>query len=226
MNIKLIILGSVALASFANATITLNTAFGIALNSSGTAVPDGTLWALVVDDGDSSFPGGFGLNGTLTAAGAATSFAPGQEFALGKSLGLDKVFAIGGFNGAASQGADYLGATFDALSIDPIADAALVAGRNAAFYFFPGVTFTTKDAVYKIGSQVGGLHGAANEGSGTAAGLTIPADSSTVGFGLGTSAIGGITPNERFTAVNLVPEPSSAFLGALGVLTFLRRRRN
>jgi PEP-CTERM motif len=224
MNIKSIILASVALTSFANATITLNTAFGVALDSSGIAVPDGTLWALVVDGGDSSFPGGFGLNDSLTAAGAAGSFAPGQQFALGRSFGSDKVFAIGGFNGLISQ--SIAGSTFDALSVDPVVDTALVAGRNAAFYFFPGVNFTTSGATYTIGSQVGGLNGAGDAGSGTEAGLVIPSDSATAGYGVGTAAIGGVIPSARFTAVNLVPEPSSALLSALGVLGLLRRRRN
>jgi PEP-CTERM motif len=224
MKIKLIIIASIAASSFANATLTLNTAFGTAYDSAGVAVEDGTLWALVVDSGDSTFPGGFGLDSSLTKLGASTSFTPGQQFALGGSFGSDKIFAIGGFNGNTSQ--TLPGTTFDSLSLDPLLDTSLVAGRNAAFYFFPGVKFIAQDSTYTMGSQAGGINGPGNVDSGTEAGLVIPAEGGLANFGIGTSAIGGNVSDARFTAVDLVPEPSSAFLASLGVFGLLRRRRN
>lgn len=224
MKTKLLLFSSLACASSAFATITLNTAFGVASNSAGTAVPDGTLWALVVDGGNSSFAGGFGLNATMTAAGANVDFVSGQTFSLGSLFGSDRVFALGGFNGAGSQ--SIAGSTFDAISLDPVTNTALVAGRQAAFYFFPGVTFTSAGATYTIGSQIGGINGAADVNSGTEAGLIIPADGSTVGFGLGTSALGGSVADSSFRSVVLIPEPSSALLGVLGGSLLLRRRRD
>lgn len=222
MNIKPILATFFAITSLSSATITLNTAFGVALDSGGVAVPDGTLWALIVDGGDVAFPGGFGLGATMTAGGAASAFTPGQQIGLGSLFGSDKVFAIGGFNGFANQ--TIRGSTFGALELDQSVDTSLVAGRNAAFYYFPGVTFTTQSERYTISNQVGGLNGAGDAASGTDEGLVIPADG-VYNYGVATEALGGAISSARFTAVDLVPEPTSALMATLGILGLLRRRR-
>lgn len=221
MKSYLFVLLAAGIVTNVSASVTLSTAFGTAYDSSGDVIPDGTLWALVIDNGDLSFPGGVGLDAGITASAASTSFSTGQKFSVGTNFGSDRVLAIGGFNGDASASP---GGTFDVLSIDEAADPSVI-GKTTAFYFFPGVTFASGVSEYSIGTQVGGVTGAPNEASGTEVGMVIPA-SGAVGFGIGTAGIGGNTPDSRFTAVNLVPEPSSALLSLLGVLGLLRRKRN
>jgi hypothetical protein len=204
-----------------SASIGLEMYIGNATDSSGVAVPDGTLWALVVDDGDLSFPGSFGLNSSISAAGAAGAFLPGLEFELNSRFGADTVFAIGGFNGSAKSGV----AGYHSDLLDLTLSDSLVAGRNSAVYFFPGVSYTTQTATYAIRSQVGGLNSPADT-TGGVEGMVIPPDSQTVKYGALSPDNLGITSDANFRAVNLVPEPSTALLGLLGVLGLLRRKRN
>jgi hypothetical protein len=220
MKIKLLILAGLAIASTANATITLNTLFGPATTSTGGLVPDGTLWALVVDtDGNNTFAGGFGLGGSITSGAAAdASFVQGQVLSVGGLIGADTIFAMGGFTGE-SQG--QLGFTID--SIELTLAGALTAGKNAAFYFFPGATYNAV-GTNSVAGQVGGINAAAVVGGDfDGLNMVIPADGSTVTWGGIGTGLGGTVSN--FQAVNLVPEPSAALLGALGALGLLRRRR-
>lgn len=200
------------------ATITLNTQFGVAYNSLGVAVPDGTAWIMVVDaNNDSSFAGGFGLEGTL--ANANSTFSTGQVITNNSVLGSDFVFAMGSFNGT---GSGLTGASLDAVTFELNSAAGLVANRAFAFYWFPGATIVNGQIV--VAGEVGGIHSAvdaANVGA-----MTIPNDGATLPSGAATSGdAGGSLPNSRFTAVQLIPEPSTMLLGAFGALGLLRRRR-
>ncbi|MBX3741327.1 MAG: PEP-CTERM sorting domain-containing protein [Akkermansiaceae bacterium] len=200
----------------ASATITLTTAFGNAYTAAGATVPNGTLWALVVDtNNDSSFMGQFGVNTSLSLAGANNLFATGNSIALGTLLGGDTVFAMGGFN------AD--GTSYDQANLT-IGLNGVQQGLKFAFVWFPGVTFTTEGATYTVGTQVGALH--SNTDAVALGDMVIPADGAVLPTGAGTAdGAGGTLPASRFTAVQLIPEPSTMLLGAFGALGLLRRRR-
>jgi hypothetical protein len=214
----------VALALPAAASITLSTQFGTAFNSSGVAVPDGTLWALVVDTNTDSQFTGFGLNGSLPSTVVAdTYFTANQALSIGGVLNGNTIFAFGAFNG----GGDLAGGAISALSFDYGVNG-LAAGRNYAFYWFPGANFNAGTPLTQtIGTQVGGIHTSSNDGL-FDVGMVLPPDGAAVSTGAATEAGGGTIANSGFRAVNLtvIPEPSAALLGAIGALGLLRRRRN
>ena len=230
-----LVLGLIALSNSANATVTLNGQYGQAFQTNGTTVvPDGTLWAMVVDTNADNTIAGLGLDSSLAqlaASGAAglqainTTFG-GTSFTLGSNFGLDTIFALGGFNSAALVVPGSAATSVAGLNLGTNG---LGAGLNYSFFFFPGVTFTTSGARYTVGSSVGGINkSTADAGAGTA-GMIIPANGATVFQGASTNAggdLGGSVPNSSFAAVALVPEPSTALLGAIGALGLLRRRRN
>ena len=235
VNYTSLVLGLIALSDSACATITINGQFGQAFAVNGTTtMPNGTLWALIVDGGDSVLPG-MNVNSSLAqtaASGAAgvtlinTTFS-GKSFTLGTLFGTDTVFAMGKIDSLVSGAA---GGAAPALNLT-LGVNGLVTGRNYGFYYFPGLTFTTTSATYTVGSSVGGINSAlADSGAGTS-GMVIPSDGATVTQGVSTSAggaFGGSTPDSSFKAValNAVPEPSAILLGAIGALGLLRRRRN
>lgn len=228
MKLKLASVVLLAIAGQAAATVTINTIIGQAFGTDGTTpVAEGTLWALVVDDGDNNFAG-FGLDSSLFAANqsvpgvADTFFTAGQSISLGSSLAGGTIFAMGGTNGLSTLGV--AGATSDALAGLSLGVNGLAAGAEYAFFFFPGASFTGGPSE-TIGSAVGGLSSTTAEGDFGLAGMVIPPDGATVSQGAVSVTLGGATANSSFTAVQLVPEPSAALLGALGALGLLRRRR-
>jgi len=217
MKLKLIgfLVGLAALP--ASASVTLQTQFGTAFNSSSVQVPAGTLWALVVDtDNNSTFAGGFGLDGSLQLAGANSTFSTGQTLTVGNLLGGDTIFAVGGFDGG--------GLASDTITLD-LGTLGVTAGRNYAFYWFPGSTYVSGTSGTITGTQAGGIHTSSNTPESQLTGMVIPTEGSNVDTGAATAAVDGNIPNSRFTAVNLIPEPSTALLGAIGALGLLRRRR-
>lgn len=199
----------------AMASVTLQTQFGVAYNSLNAQVPVGTLWALVVDtDNNSSFAGGFGLDQSMQTIGANVTFATGQVLTVGALLGGDTIFAVGGFDGG--------GIASDTITFD-LGTLGITAGRNFAFYWFPGSQYASGNSGTITGNQAGGVHTSTAEGG--LAAMQIPADGSNIDIGAATSDAGGTLPNSRFTAVQLIPEPSTMLLGAFGALGLLRRRR-
>ncbi len=225
MKSKLVALLFVASILPAAATFTLSTQFGTALTSGSAPVPDGTLWALVVDaDNNSTFAGGFGLNSSIFQAGtvaANAAFVAGQSLSLGTNLGGDIVFAMGGFNGTGDLGLGNLTAVLPGLNLG---DNGLATNRNYAFYWFPGATYAP--GTNTIGSQVGGINNAQNVALAGIDAMIIPADAAFVNQGaVEATEWSGVNTAAQFTAVNLIPEPSAALLGALGALGLLRRRR-
>jgi hypothetical protein len=205
-----------------SASITLNTQFGQAFDSRGTPVADGTLWALVVDADNNSQFTGFGLNQSLTDPVLAnTFFQPGQSLSIGGNLGGNTIFAMGGFNGTDSG----LAGLLTGVVIADYGVNGLAAGRNYAFYWFPGATYNGAVASQVVNGEVGGIHTGSADGI-FDSGMVLPPDGALIAAGAATGGdAGGSLPNSRFTSV-VIPEPSVALLGALGVFGLLRRRRS
>lgn len=223
MKTKIIALVFGAIVLPASASITLSNQFGVASDKAGAAVPDGTLWALVVDtNSDGAFPGAFGANQSLGQIGANLAFTTGQQLTLGGNLfGGDTIFALGGFNGTANG---VTGLSISELSLN-LGENGLTSGKAFAFYWFPGSTYTST-GTNLVGSQVGGINAGADANAQLGA-MTIPADSAFYTTGAAsTGSAGGTLDASRFVAQPLIPEPSSALLGLVGALGLLRRRRN
>lgn len=218
MKAKVILLMFTATVISAPAAVTLNTQFGTAFDSSGVAVANGTLWALVVDVGSNGFTG-FGANSSLASQPALTAdafFTAGQSLAVGGNLNGNTIFRMGGFNGAGPGITDGpVGITYGVNGT--------AAGLNYAFYWFPGATFTGGSSE-TIGSQVGGINTTSNDGI-FDFGMVLPPDGALASTGAATAEGGGSLADSSFQAVNLIPEPSAALLGAIGALGLLRRRR-
>lgn len=218
------------------ATISLNVQFGVATDSSGVSVADGTLWALVADTDDNNIFTGFGLNSNLSdSAMADTYFNVNQPLAIGQSIDGDVVVAMGAFNGSAEFGvAGVISTLLADMAYDSSPTGTGVAeNRDFAFYWFPAATYTgagsysiaTNYSEASIGNQVGGINVAtADAGAGTGA-MVFPSDGSlTDPIGANTSELGGSVANSSFQAV-MIPEPSALALLGLGSLFLLRRKR-
>ena len=218
--------------TFASVTINLN--IGIAYQVSNATVADGTLWALIVDDGDNNLTGISltGNGGSLSGAGSAnTFFTTGQTLQIGNNLSGgatgDRVFAMGGFNSTALGAA---GSTQHTIADLVLGTNGLTAGRSYAFYWFPGATYTGAGSYSisgysrQIGSQVGGISNITND-TGNANAMLVPSDGQNLPQGAYSVDVGGRWTVSNFTAVQLVPEPTSSLLSMLGGLTLLFRRR-
>lgn len=215
-----LVFGLIALSTGAgNATISLTTQFGVATDSSSVAVPDGTLWALIVDS-DAVNGGLPQLNVNSGISASLSSPFWYKNLSVGGTVNSDQVFAMGAFNGTTAAG--IAGAWIGGLS-----NLTLPAGKNFGLYWFPGVTFTG-DGTYLVGNglghQVGGINSTTVE-DGADIGMVVPADGFPYTVSASSSALSGAVPAANFVAVSIIPEPSSMLLGALGALGLLRRRR-
>lgn len=216
---KTVLLALLLSAASANATITLQTFFGALHDASGAVVPEGTLWALVVDNGAAGFAGGFGANSSLAQAGAAEVFAPGQSLSIGGLLGSDTIWAMGGV----SADAGAAGSAAPVFTSMAYGTNGLAAGLNYAIYWFPGVTYSGSGS-QTIGSQVGGFHSTAGNTDLGVSGMTLPPDGNTDTQGFVTVSAGGQIDDATVRAV-IIPEASTALLGLLGAIGLIRRRR-
>jgi hypothetical protein len=204
------------------ANIILNTEFGIAYNSTGTAVPDGTLWVMIVDDGDNLLPGGLAANSSLGGSNLSQILADFQEdtvIELGLNINGDTVFAFGGINGLDSfsiQG--YNNEVLDlALNTN-----GLETGRSFGYYWFPGIQYTGSNPLLANLLEVGGITDISD--SDPLLRMVIPGDGNTSSPTALTTSLDGTFSDARFTAV-AIPEPSAAALAVLGAVAALRRRR-
>jgi hypothetical protein len=215
---KSTLLLAILLAGSASA-VTINLYTGQFRDSSGVPVPDGTLFALVANsDSGTTLPGGMGLNSTLTNSQANSVFTTGQTIASSSSIGGDTVFFIGAVNGATNDTIPGLINTVVNFNLT-----AATSGLAYGLYFFPGATLNGGGAIV-VGGQVGGLSSSLAEAGQDA--MIIPgSNAANVNQGALDEANAGTLGASRFTAVNLIPEPSAAILGAIGALGLLRRRR-
>ena len=204
----------------ANATVTIQGFYGTLFNSSNVAVPNGTVFALVVDSNSSnSFAGGFGLNSSIDSqANANAAFTAGQTLTLGGTLGGDTIFALGTVDSSVSGAAGTAGPVLTLT----LGQNGLAANLNYAIYWFPGANLNGNIAT--IGTQAGGIHSTGSPAL-DVLGMTVPAEGATVSQGFVTSDQGGNVAAANVHAWNLVPEPSAALLGLLGAVGLIRRKR-
>ena len=222
------LLAALALTSpVAFATISMDMSFGFCRTSAGALVPDGTLWALIVDSsGDSALPQ-LALNSGISASSSSPFWY--ANLSVGGTVGGDTVFAMGGFNGTATD-ISLTGWTSASLTGVTLGTNGLVAGKNFGFYWFPGATYTGAGA-YQVGNglghQVGGIQTTLIDPNNGADPMVVPTDPATIAPGANSidSQGPGSLPNSQFLATSIIPEPSSMLLGALGALGLLRRRR-
>lgn len=222
MKLKLIT-SLVALIILPASAVTINVFSGAYRDSTGSAVADGTLFALIADTDANGFFGGsssFGVDSSLTTTQANSLFTPGQTLTKGGLLGGDSVFWVGTVNGSAlGDGAGIV----DIVAAFTLSTA--TSGLNYSLLWFPGGTLDGARTVGTIGNQAGGLNTLITGGGNTA--MTVPTNNAaSVNQGALDTSNGSGLAISRFNAVNLVPEPSAAILGALGALCLLHRRRN
>ena len=213
-------------AGLAGATVTLNTFFGVAYSSDGsTAVPDGTLWVMIVDDGDASLPGGLEVNTSLTAGEDESNIVAdfeGVTISLGNQINGDSIFAFGGMNGDAN----YFTPGTDGRALElTVGENGVTSGRAFGFYWFPGIEYTGGNPLLSDVLEVGGISDITGVDSLSGFDpMEIPSDGSTTAPSAGTADVGGTFSAARFTAV-AIPEPSALTLSGLAALALLRRRR-
>ena len=202
---NLIALASLAVASFASASVTLTFDIGVLYDSTGSgAIGAGSQVAIFADN-------------TGISANPTNSDLIDQTLTIGHTYGGNELVALmttdgGGFARGAS--------TFDL-------DGGLNATNDLAVYWFDGhtggaLTAGTTYGIYQNSSI--------QAGSGGTSSLTIPADGSNSNvFYYDTTTLGaaGATVAE-FSATNTldtIPEPSSTALLGLGSVALLLRRR-
>ena len=213
--------------SAALASNTLSLTAGVCATKTGSAVPDGTLWVLMVDSGGTAnaLPQ-LNLDSSITSSGAAFNQSPFwyASLSVGSVIQGDTVFAMGKVDSTASGISGVLLASVVAqYGLNGISS-----GKNYGLYWFPGVTYTAP-GTYQVGwgsGEVGGIQTTTGDTGVGFTGMVFPADTGAdLSPGALTTDQGGSFAPSSFQAVNLIPEPSSMLLGALGALGLLRRRR-
>jgi hypothetical protein len=183
-------------------------------------VPVGALVLFLVDDSNNGFLGNNALTDPmLQGANASTT--------LGERFGGDMVFGRASVTTAGQIPFTLTG--FDqTFGTAPFATAG--AGRNFAIIWLQDNTSSTTGAASGDYGIIRGLDWVIPSGDGnftasatatSYAGATVFARVTNTSGVLANQALG--TPSASFA---IVPEPSSALLGVLGALGFLRRRRN
>jgi len=218
---SILLAATVGLASLSvsNAAISIS---GTALSGIGAAnAPAGSLILFVVDTNGDGFFGNAALSGDLTAANNP-GLTPAQAgLTLNSTFGGDLVVG----RTAVSSAGSLVGTLTDFDNL-----AGTFQGKNFALIWLPGLTTSSTTLA---GGQIFGITSgsdwtlpAANAGQ-TYSYAAASADETTFFRPVVTA---GVTANDRFTTsggatFTIIPEPSVALLGALGVLGLIRRRR-
>ncbi len=230
MKLKLLSLLMLALASTANAAISLSftqTGGGSLtnfLNGAGTGTT-AMVWGLLVDTGGDGFQGmsalnpydeGFSLNATTTGLALTTGNGTATN---------DRLFIAAGFMSVNTAVVDSAPVGVNRLlSITSMNIASPVAfGQNYAVIWFDSTTRVTSTEGMKYGIFVpaGASVGAAN----TTTNNVLPGTDGTYNYG--NTFSGADTAKSMSYALGTpVPETSTSLLGAIGALALLRRRRN
>ena len=211
-----------------SAAISIEVQVGTFLDSSSAVVSDTSLWAIVYDEGGAGLPGGLANNTSLTLANTSQLFSDfaGATIATGGTIGTGEILWAGAVNGVATSGVE--GVSIHELSNFTFAGLGVAAGGTWAIYWFPELT-AASNTLSSSGFQVGGIQ-EVSAGSGGNIGMVFPVDDTgpanyTASFLDTSPALGGDIAISRFTAVTVVPEPSSVGLAMIGMAALLRRRR-
>ena len=211
---------SLALASLGSAAISLT---GTALSGINAAsIPVGSVVLLIADNSGNGLLGTPSLSGNLTAAADPNVTLAGSGINLGESFGGDLIL---GRTTVTSAGALPGGFTFD--------NTAGLQGRSFALVFFPALTSGSTSVVgstpYGIVSGSDWILPSANTGQSYA---FSSSDISGADSFFRVVVTAGDAANDTFTTptgavftFGVIPEPSTALLGAIGALGLLRRRR-
>lgn len=212
-----------AFSSLTNAaTIGIEPFFGIGYDFSGDAVVDGRLWIMMAS-ADNDFAGGFSVDSSLGLAGSVNSdFFTGQTLSIGDTIAGDTIFAMGAFNGA-SQSLGSGVVSGPAASYETGING-VISGDVYAFYWFSDVVFTGSGTEV-VGTEIGGINKITDDSSTSFTEVMIFQDSGNVIAGAQTSDFSGSFSNAAFTAVQIIPEPSSMLLSLAGLSLTLRRKR-
>jgi hypothetical protein len=207
--------------SVSNAAISIS---GTALSGIGAAnAPAGSLILFVVDTGGDGFFGNAALSGDLTAANNPGLTAAQAGININTTFGGDLVVG----RAAVSSAGSLVGTLTDFDNL-----AGTFQNKNFALIWLPGLT--TSSTTLAAGQIFGITSGsdwtlpAANAGQ-TYSYSTASVDETTF-FRPTTTDATDVTLNDRFTTsggatFSIIPEPSVALLGALGVFGLIRRRR-
>lgn len=163
-------LGSTA----AQAGVSYELALGAMRDSSGTALPDGTVVVLIADsDGGAGLPGGLdGSDLSQSGLDPATAFAhfAGKTLSVGNTINGDSIFYVGQVNSDVY--------TFPAgMLYEPALNytdypSGLADGQAFGVYWFPGVT-AAGTTLPTDSFQVGGFHNPAPNTGASNAGMTL-----------------------------------------------------
>jgi len=191
---------------FSSGTSTIATGFA---DASGSAAA-GLTWGIIVSNGDSTFspiPANFVLSTTTTAT-SGTRIGTSNDYYFGSAVltanqttgaeagALGKIGSLGNITKGASA---TTGSSFALVWFDRSLNTASTPGLGTV----------------AAGTSYGLL---------TDANFVVPADGATVFVGTTFSAPGDAIKSAN--TVTVIPEASTAFLGAIGALGLLRRRRN
>ena len=227
MKTKLLALSVVIAATVAsNAAVSIS---GTGLSGIGaTNAPAGSLILFIIDSGQDGFLGGLG-NGAAIGDLVATAD-PGllaQSLALNSTFGGDTIIGrmtvssagslVGGLGIATTNPTSFENSTTD------------TQGKNWALVWFP--TLTAASTTAEAGTKYGIVSGSdwtlptTNANS-----LTYNTTTTDIVNPLRVTVTAGVATNDRFTTstgpvFTIIPETSTALLGALGALGLLRRRR-
>jgi len=220
---------ALGLSSLSFGAITIEIQVGELLDASSNLVSEGSIWAIIYDaDGDGFLPGGLTYDSRLQSSNAGAAFAAfsGASITTGTTIGNDRILWAGIVDGENASGAEGVGGvTFDNFTFASLEVAAN--GRWGVFWF-PELT----DSERTLGTtafQIGGIQiNSADTLAGGQIGMFFPAADDTGASLLAyfyNESFGGSTPDSYFTAINAIPEPTSALVGLLVTAGLLRRRR-
>ncbi len=218
-----LILAAVAIASSAQASIVINIFAGELRDNAGALVPNGTLLQLVNLGLDGVFNPIDLQDGTTTSL---TQWVSGDDSLINIPFGSD-------FSSAAafdlSQGADQSNGILD--RVFQFSTGALPASTKFGLRWFPGLlaqnfasTILTSANNYGQFTRQGILPGQGPHGGDA---WVAPADGANITVdALATASLSGSDPNTAGrSSVAPVPEPTSAFLVAVGAAGLMMRRR-
>jgi hypothetical protein len=206
-----------------------------AKTSTGTAnIPSGSLALLVVDIDNDGFLGmGPVAAGTLlTATNDPSLLSSVANLTAGSLFGGDRVLTVT-TSGSSGSVANLL----------PSQDISAVFGKNFAVIWFDGINTLGAPAQAPAGSKYGIARGndwtfpiadvagaltfnsTDNGGASTLWQVNTANTSGVATGGFMTTSAGAVPSAASFTIGGVIPEPSTALLGAIGALGLLRRRR-